>query len=274
MFSSPRPTNICNGWGRADAGDGDFFADDTAGEILYGYLQYRHPGSNAALRLGRQYVFEGVADESVDGLRISSDLTPYFAFSAYGGYPAALDSTQGRSGDSIYGGRLSHHLKSLYDIGLSYKSLDNDSELAEERLGIDFYLGLPGGVNFNGFSVRNLDTEGWAEHSYELRFALAEILFRPFYQQFQYEDYFNTGAKSANPFRFLAGTGEELTVFGAEGTWSATEQWDLGLKVKSYDYRSAASWATWTAMLPKTPICWPGPFSTARASLKSCPWHF
>ncbi len=224
------------GWGRADLGDRDFFDDDTAGELLYGYLQYRQPFSNFDLKLGRQYVFEGVANEAVDGLRLGSDLGPYFGVSLYGGQPAALDSEQGRSGDSIYGGRLAHRLATHYELGVSYKSIDNDSSQAEEMLGLDIYLGLPAGISLYGFSSRNLDSEGWAEHSYELPFRVGSVDFRPYYQRFNYDDYFTDGANSANPFRFLAGTGETLTVFGGDIVWRFSEAWDLGLKAKAYDY--------------------------------------
>ncbi len=224
------------GWGRADLGDGDFFKDDTAGELLYGYLQYTRPYSNLDFKAGRFYVFEGVANESVDGARLSGDLGRYLTASVYGGFPVSLDSEDGRSGDRIWGGRIAHHLGARYEIGASYKRLENDDELVEGRLGGDLSLFLPAGIGLFGFSSYNLDNGGFAEHAYELRFGLAGIQLRPHFQYFQYEDFFSTEANSANPFRFLAGTGETLTVYGADAVWSATESWQLGFKVKSYDY--------------------------------------
>lgn len=224
------------GWGRLDLADDDFFEDDTAGELLYGYLEYRAKEASFNARLGRQYLFEGVANEAVDGLRLSSDLGRYFSASLYAGQPVSLDSENGRSGDSIYGGRLGHRLAGWYDVGVSYQEIENDSDLAEKMLGIDLGLYLPHGISFYGLSSRNLETDGWGEHSYELRFKLAGIDVRPYYQQFRYEDQFGTGANGAAPFRFLAGTGEEVTVVGADATWRGGETWDLGAKVKNYDY--------------------------------------
>lgn len=224
------------GWGRADLGDGDFFKDDTAGELLYGYLEYAHAQSNLNLRLGRQYVFEGVANEAVDGLRISSDLGPYFTVSAYGGYPAALDSTEGRSGDSIWGGRLAHRYNSLYQLGVSYKRVDNDSDKQEERVGGDLSLFLPFGASLYGISSYNLESEGWAEHSWELRFNVAALQFKPFYQKFRYEDFFGSGVKAKNPFIFLRDTDETLEVLGGDVVWPATARWELGARFKYYDY--------------------------------------
>lgn len=223
------------GWGRADFGDGSFYEEETAGELLYGYLEYVRPFSNLELRLGRQYIFEGVADESVDGLRVSTDLGRYFGLSLYGGFPVSLDATDGRGGDSIWGGRISHRLGTRYQIGFSYKVIDNDDDQAEEMAAVDLSLALPWGVSLHGFSSHNLDTEGWAEHSWELRFHLADLHFRPFFQRFQYEDYFTTGANSARPFRILAATGETLTVFGGDLFWHLSDVWDLGLKAKFHD---------------------------------------
>ncbi len=236
------------GWGRLDLADDDYFDDDTAGELLYGYLEYRAKEANFNARLGRQYIFEGVANDAVDGLRLSSDLGRYFTASLYAGQPVALDSEQGRDGDSIYGGRLGHRLSGWYDLGVSYQEIDNDDDLAEEMLGIDLGLYLPYGISLYGFSSRNLETDGWGEHSYELRFNLAGIDLRPYYQKFRYEDQFGTGANSASPFRFLAETDEEVEVIGADATWVGTA-WDLGAKAKNYDYDQRDENAQYYALL-------------------------
>jgi len=224
------------GWGRWDAADNDYFDDQTAGEILYGYLDYRGEEANFMARFGRQYVFEGVANEAIDGLRLSSDLGKYFQVSAYAGQPVSLDSTDGRDGDIIYGGRLGHRMPALYDVGVSYKLIENDDDTAEEFVGVDLGLYLPGNAVLSGSSSYNLETEGWGEHSYSLRFNLAGLNIRPYYEMFEYEDYFGTGANSANPFRFLAGTDEELTIVGADATWAPLASWDFAAKVKNYDY--------------------------------------
>jgi hypothetical protein len=224
------------GWGRLDLADDDYYDDDTAGEVLYGYLEYQAKEANFNARLGRQYVFEGVANEAVDGLRLNSDLGKYFSASLYGGQPVALDSEEGRDGDSIYGGRLGHRLSGWYDVGVSYKTIDNDSDLAEEMLGIDLGVYLPYGISLYGFSSRNLETDGWGEHSYELRFRLAGADIRPYYQQFRYQDQFGTGANGSYPFRYLAETDEEVQVIGTDVTWQAGESWDFGLKAKGFEY--------------------------------------
>lgn len=246
------------GWGRVDLAGSDHFeetfagGDETAGELLYGYLEYASPEVPLTARLGRQYVFEGVARESIDGLRLDADLATWLSLSAYGGWPVGLDGTDGRSGDSIYGGRLTHHWRGLYDIGLSYKSVHNDSRQEEELLGLDFSLLLPAGISFFGYSTYNLESSGWAEDYYELRFAIDRLQIRPFFQRFDYDDYFATGANTGRPFRFLAGTGETLNVYGTDLLWLQNESWEWGAKGKHYDYdeRDTAQFisalVTWT----------------------------
>jgi len=224
------------GWGRADFADNTYYEDQTAGELLYGYLEYRREENRCSLRLGRQYVFEGVANEAIDGLRLSGDLGDYFALSLYGGQPVGLDSTQGRSGDSIYGGRLAHHFGTLYEVGVSYKAIDNDSETAEEMLGVDLSAFLPGNLSFFGSSAYNNETEDWAEHSYELRIPLGSVSLKPYYQHFSYRDYFGTGANAVNPFRWLAQSDEELTAYGVDALWQVDDTWTLGGKAKFFDY--------------------------------------
>jgi len=241
------------GWGRADFADNDYYEDQTDGELLYGYVEYRRKANRFGARLGRQYVFEGVANEAIDGLRLSGDLGNYFGLSLYGGQAVGLVSEQGRSGDSIFGGRLAHRLGSRYEVGLSYKAIDNDDETAEEKLGLDLSLFLPANLSLFGNSAYNLETEGWGEHSYELRIPLGNLLVKPLYQHYSYEDYFGTGAKAVNPFRGLsqfnaagakvvnplfglAQFDEELSVYGVDALWQFKPKWTLGGKVKFFDY--------------------------------------
>lgn len=71
------------GWGRVDLADSDYYdafygGERTAGELLYGYAEYRLPDTTLVAKLGRQYVFSGVTSESIDGLRLDTGITPGF----------------------------------------------------------------------------------------------------------------------------------------------------------------------------------------------------
>lgn len=225
------------GWGRSDLADNNYYADRSSGELLYAYLEYAQQQAAFNLRMGRQYVFEGVAGEALDGLRVSSDLGRFFSASLYAGQQVAMADENGRNGDSLYGGRLAHHLAGFYDLGVSYKKIRNDSDDAEELAAFDLALYLPANIWLHGFSSYNLDSDDFAEHSYELNASLGPVSVRPFFQFFQYEDYFSTSINSANPFRFLASTGEELTTFGSDFILPVGDTVVLTAKGKFYDYK-------------------------------------
>jgi hypothetical protein len=224
------------GWGRYDFNDSDHFDNNPDGELLYGYLEYNLPDYGTNFTLGRQHVMAGIINNSIDGLGVKSTLTPYFKYALYGGSPVGLSSEGGRSGDSFWGGRVAGHKAAEYEIGLSYKKKNSDGDSDEEMAGFDLFAELPFDINFFGFSSYNLDTDGWGEHSYEIRFDIYDFNFRPFYQRYRYEDFFNTKDNSANPFRFLADTGEILSSVGSDVIWQGFNQVDLGAKINFYDY--------------------------------------
>lgn len=223
------------GWGRWDLADNGYYEDATAGELLYGYLEYTRDVANFNARFGRQMIFEG-GNETIDGLRLSSDLGKFLSGSVFVGQQVAMASENSRGGDIIYGGRLAHHLAGRYDLGVFYQKLRNDSEDAGEDTGIDVSVYLPAGMTFSGLSSYNIDADDWAEHSYSLSAKIGVVTLRPFFQRFQYDAYFDSGVNSANPFRFLEGTGEVLTTYGADFTLSAADSVTLVGKVKLYDY--------------------------------------
>lgn len=237
------------GWGRTDLAGSDFYRDDSTAELLYGYLEYLHPASSLNLRLGRQQVVAGIANDSIDGLSLSADLGSSFSLSAYGGLPVAFGTVQGRNGDHIYGGRFSHHLASHYDLGLSYQQLGDDGDKQDEQLGIDSSFGLPGGISLGGRSSYNLENDGWGEHTYEARAALGPFSFRPFFEKYDYRDYFASGNRTPNPFAILTQSEEGLTSYGTDILWRKFAQWDIGAKVKHFTYEVNDDTATYYAGL-------------------------
>jgi hypothetical protein len=224
------------GWGRVALGE-ELLGTRSAGEILYGYLQYAAAESNATARLGRQHVFDGVSGTALDGLRVSSDVTQYFTVSAFGGQPLSVEEVNGRSGDLIWGGRLSHRWGNLYDVGLGYKRLVDDGDRESERLHIDSSLSPPGPLTIWGYSVRNLVDDRWAEHSYEVQATLGTLVLRPAYQRVLFDSFFDEGRATASPFRFLGESRERITVIGGDALWSGIEALEVGVRVKNYDYR-------------------------------------
>lgn len=224
------------GWGRYDMADSEFFGSQGDGELLYGYLEYRKKFSTLRARLGRMHIFEGVANETVDGLWAAGDVSPKVSLSGYAGQPVALSAFETRSGDSIFGGRASYHGGDKYDLGLSFKISDNNSNAADRLIGADLSWALPKDMSLFGYSKFNTEESSFAEHSWELRIPYDVFTFKPFIQYFDYDSYFGTGDKAARPFRNLANSGESLGILGMDTFWRKTEELNLGAKIKLYGY--------------------------------------
>lgn len=245
------------GWGRHDLSDSAYFKDDTDGELIYAYLEYADSYRNRNLKLGRQHIFAGVANDSIDGLSLASDLGNQFSASVYGGLPVGLADTAGRSGDSIWGGRLAHRFGIFSNIGLSYQGLENDSDTVTSTLGIDSAFLLPKNIGLYGNSVRNMETEGWAEHNYWLHLYLGNLSIRPYYEMYEYDDYFDAGALNGGPFMALVGNGEQLETLGLDVSWQQSPSWTFGSKTKQYSYELSD-----TSNYFSLSAIWTGSFST------------
>ena len=224
------------GWGRHDFAQSGFYDKDTDGEFLYGYLQYSRSAHNLLVRVGRQYIFGVDSDSSVDGILVNTDISPWFSISAFGGQPSSLRSKNGRGGDLTAGGRISLHKGNSVQVGLFYKYVADDSNRDEEEVGFDLSSYLPKGVSLSGRSKWNLVTDGWAEHSYQALGRILGVQIRPYFEYFEYENFFNKRENSADPFRFLAETEEKITTFGSDFTYTVIPSVDVGAKLKYYDY--------------------------------------
>ena len=225
-----------HGWGRVDFADSGHFDDFSRGELVYGYLQYLSPDGPIHFRLGRTYVFEGVANDSIDGVEVGAVLDPNIAVSAYVGQPVSLVRDRGRSGDAIAGGRLAWRHMGYHEVGFSYQYVLSDGDRDEERAGIDLSLGLPWNLTLIGHSNWNFVSGEWAEHFYEGRWHYARFELRPFYHRFTLEGLFNEQDNSAPPFRVLAQLGGTTDIVGTEAYWYPSEAVEFGLRAKYYDY--------------------------------------
>jgi len=232
-------------WGRYDITDSKYFDNQAEGELVYGYLEYRKKFSTLRARLGRMHVFEGVANETVDGLWAAGSVTPKISLSGYAGQPVGLSSTNGRGGDLILGGRAAFHGSDKYDVGVSVKFSNNDGDAADRLIGVDLSWALPKDMTLYGISKFNTDASSFAEHSWELNIPVAEFTLKPFLQYYDYDSYFGTGDsglypgvgdKARLPFRNLAKSGESIAILGLDSFWRKSETWNLGAKLKYYTY--------------------------------------
>jgi hypothetical protein len=186
------------GWGRADLAD-ETFDRKTNGDLQYGYVGWRGPKMNAEARLGRVDVTAGVArNEIMDGALAGTDLPWGFDVTAFGGVPVETDSN-GRSGDTIYGGRLSQGRAGLYRIGASYLKEDDDSSTAREQVGGDIVLTPVSLLEISGSSSYDLHDDGWAQHNYRAVIGpfAKRVLLRATWVQTDYDHYFTAVTNAA-----------------------------------------------------------------------------
>jgi hypothetical protein len=239
------------GWGRKDLAESDYFDEDGDGELHYGYLEYARPYGRFSARLGRQHIFAGITNETVDGLEMAVDLGSHFEVRGFGGLPAAYNEENGSGGDGIYGGRLAHHLGSAYQIGASYQKIVDDGEAVAETAGVDLNADLSIRLSLNGLSSYNLDTREWREHRYDADLRLGLLHLSPRYHRFKFQDYFgdDDGPEAGSPFRFLGDAEETLTLYGADGEVALGAGIVMGAKATKYHYDLRDEDALYTAGL-------------------------
>ncbi len=225
-----------HGWVRADTGDGGYYDKDSDGELLYGYVEYMPPSKGFNLKIGRQHIFSGIINDSIDGIGIQGMFNPQVTVELFGGVPVALEDENGRSGDSLLGGRAAFFAGQFSEIGLSYKRTTNDGETVENTIGLDTSMGVSTRMTLHGISSWNIETNHWREHTYEAALTLESLLLKPVLQTYRFEDYFTEENTKLQSFRYLQNTKEKLVVIGTDVIWQQNPGWDAGIRIKQYDY--------------------------------------
>jgi hypothetical protein len=152
------------GWYRYDFQNEELGTRST-GDLQYAYITMKKSMGNATVSLGRLWVNEGVASAQIDGAYARTDLKGGFTIAAYGGSPVETDNDT-RSGDSIYGGRLSQGLPGIYTLGVSYLQEKNNSLDFRKEEGIDAWIRPFGKLELMGSSSYNAETKNWMQHQY------------------------------------------------------------------------------------------------------------
>ena len=211
-------------------------------DLSYAYLGYRSSSANTAFKLGRVMVFEGVASERVDGLYARTDLGMNFGASAFGGSPVET-GTDLPGENSIYGGRLSHQVPGVYQIGLSALKQKKDSADFRKEEGIDLWLKPINKVELLGKSRYNDITSAWSDHSYFLVLGPFEkVTLNTDLSKINYKDYF-TGT-TTSVFKFdpaVIDQNEKVSIIGEQVAYSATNSVNLSVDYKAYSYEVAGN---------------------------------
>jgi hypothetical protein len=224
------------GWLRYDL-QTEEFGKKSNSDLQYSYLSIKSKTDNTIVNLGRVMVFEGVATERVDGVYARTDLKGGFGISAYGGSP--VETNIDLPGNNIiYGGRLSHKLGDLYQIGISALKEEKNSADYRKEEGIDVWAHPFSKVDITGRSSYNEITKGWMEHTYVLLLGpFKNLRFDTTASWINYDDYFFRA--TTNALSVLTGiipAGEKVQILGEAASWAVTDKVVITADYKNFDY--------------------------------------
>lgn len=233
------------GWGRVDLADKSTAEGDTDGDLSYAYLLYRAPKANGQVKLGRFYVYEGVAAEQLDGVGGRVDLPAGFALSLYGGAPVKLDQNNNK-GDALVGGRVGYRLPSVLEVGASM--LYEKRSTTGVSTDLKDYRGLFGGdiwfspiriVEVRGHTYYNHATGGVAEHGYRASFTPVKgLAITGEYNENRFKNYFaSTNLRSL----FNPDNGGELKTYGGSVSMSIAKPLEITADYRRYNRSSDVS---------------------------------
>ncbi len=230
------------GWGRYDIETPED-NDRDEGELSYAYLVIPVEGIHSRVSLGRHFVYAGVSSEQVDGVSLSTGLSE-LGMTLFGGSPPELDFDN-RRGDAIYGGRLSHQLSGVYEIGASYVKEDNDGDDFREEYGADLWISPVRWLSLQGASTYNEITSEWMEHIYRLSVGPPETV-RVYgeYSEVEYEHFFQTATSSVFSFDWidpdesyvLTGGGIEIMISSSASFLARYRHYDYDLSGEADTY--------------------------------------
>lgn len=206
------------GWGRVDLSDPSGSGKES-GDLGSAYLEYLHPQGNAQMKLGRFFLAEGVAVETLDGAFFKVKTPIGFGISGYGGAPverSILDNTS--VGSSLYGGRVFYTRSGVTEIGVSYLKEKGPFEGKDRELyGGDLWLRVVPSVELTGQATYNQSTKGMASQRYAVRVVPGSRFdISAGYESYAYKDLFQTALHPVfiNPSLAIDNTDKVQTIFG------------------------------------------------------------
>jgi hypothetical protein len=206
------------GWGRVDLSDPSGSGKES-GDLGSAYLEYLHPKGNAQMKLGRFFLTEGAAMETLDGAFFKVMTPVGIGISGYGGAPvehSILDNTS--VGSSLYGGRVFFNRSGVTEIGVSYLKERGQFEGKDRELyGGDLWLRVIPSVELTAQATYNQSTQGMASQRYALRVVPgSRVDISAGYESYSYKDLFQTSLHPVfiTPSPAINSTDKVQTIFG------------------------------------------------------------
>lgn len=230
------------GWLRYKDDRDQAFSKRLNGDLQYAYMSYKKGTANAVVNLGRLFVVEGVALEQIDGIYARTDLKSGFGAAAFGGVPVETDFDK-RSGDWIYGGRITHRVPGLYQIGVSYLKERNDEADFREETGVDVWVLPMKKLEISGRSSYSNFASGWMEHVYRVTLGpFSNLRLTPEVSWVDYKNYFTSA--TSNAFNFLStivDPNEEVLILGGEAHYTVNPNLSVSADYRNYSYDIAGN---------------------------------
>ncbi len=182
------------GWGRVDLSDPSGTGKES-GDLGSAWLEYAHPTGNARMKLGRFFLAEGVAVETLDGAFFKVTTPLGIGVSGYGGAPveqSILDNTP--VGGSLYGGRVFFNRSGVTEFGASYLKERGPFQGKDRELyGGDLWLRIAPPVEITAQAAYNRATRGMASQRYAVRVVPGSRFdISAGYEAYSYKDLFQT----------------------------------------------------------------------------------
>ena len=223
------------GWGRVDL-DTDSGSGSTSGEVGSLYLEYLHPEGNAQAKLGRFFLTEGAAMETIDGAFVKTTTPVGLGVSLYGGVPVEYSILNNASaGDSLYGGRVFFVRTGFVEIGASYLKENGwfQEEKDRELVGGDLWLRVAPPVELTAQAAYNRSVSEMASQRYAVRIVPgATFDISAGYESYTYKGLFQSALNPAFVSPSVDKNDKVQTIFGIMD-WAFVPGWTLEVAGKN-----------------------------------------
>ena len=223
------------GWGRVDLSDPSG-SGRTSGEIGSAYMEYLHPQGNAQAKLGRFFLTEGAAMETIDGVFAKATTPLGLGVSVFGGAPVEYSILNGTNGGSaLYGTRVFFVQSGYAEIGASYLRENGTFQEGKDRelFGGDLWLRVAPPVELTAQASYNRSVREMASQRYAVRIVPgATFDISAGYESYTYKGLFQSTLNPVFVFPALDNNDKVRTIF-AIVDWAFVPGWTLEVAGKN-----------------------------------------
>jgi len=223
------------GWGRADLSEPSG-SGKTSGELGSAYMEYLHPQGNAQAKLGRFFLTEGAAMETIDGAFVKAKTPLGLGVSVYGGAPVEYSILNGtKRGSAIYGTRVFFVQAGYAEIGASYLRENGTFQEGKDRelFGGDLWLRVAPPVELTAQASYNRSVREMASQRYAVRIVPgATFDISAGYESYTYKGLFQSTLSPAFASPALDNNDKVQTIFGIVD-WAFVPGWTLEVAGKN-----------------------------------------